>query len=442
MVKPSGKAGKTPSPAETLEYLYSLQTSGIKPGLERIAALLSSLKNPQNNFPSIHIAGTNGKGSTAAMTGAALESAGYRTGLYTSPHLTRFNERIRINGRPISDAMIVKTAGMVRKTLTRLAGELARPSFFEFTTAMAFLCFKEKQVDVAVIETGMGGRWDATNTVTPLVSIITNITKEHTQYLGSTLGRIAAEKAGIIKPGVPVITAEEKPAALKAIKSVARKNRSPLYVMGTDFCAAPKEKGGITYKGMEMRLTNVSLSLKGPFQARNAACSLAAIEVLRRKGFNVPVKAVRSGFRNTCWPGRVEVLSTKPLVILDSAHNGAGAKALGGALEGFRFKRLIIVAGVMADKDISAIFSPLLPLADTFILTRPRIERAAAPPLLEKGMKRFAGRVIAIDDVGRACSAALEEAGPQDAVCVTGSIFTVGEAREYLLKRLKKGRLK
>src|SRR3990170_3434487 len=222
------------SAKETLEYLYALQSSGIKPGLERIRALLGALGNPQDKTPSIHIAGTNGKGSTASMIEAALIEAGYRTGLYTSPHLTRFNERIRISGRPISDSAVVRLAQRVRSALSQLSGEKLKPSFFEFTTAMAFVCFESKGVDIAILEAGMGGRWDATNTVMPLVSIITNIGKEHTQYLGTTLGQIASEKSGIIKPGVPVLTAEEKPSALKVIREAARKASSPLFSLGRD----------------------------------------------------------------------------------------------------------------------------------------------------------------------------------------------------------------
>ncbi len=331
---------RTPAIKDTLEYLYSLQSSGIKPGLRRVEALLKALDDPQKKFPSIHIAGTNGKGSTAAMTEAALIKAGFRTGLYTSPHLVRFNERIRISGRPVSDRVVAGAASAVREALRSLKGEEARPSFFEFTTAMAFLLFRDKKVDIAVIETGMGGRWDATNTAAPLVTIITNIEKEHTQYLGTTLAEIASEKAGIIKPGVPAVTAEEKPAALKAIKAAARKARSPLYILGRDFSTADGGGGRLSYTGMGRSLPGLRLGLRGPFQRRNAACALAALEIFASAGFAIPDRAIRAGFGKTDWPGRVEVLSRRPLVLLDSAHNPSGAASLAGALREFRFKRL------------------------------------------------------------------------------------------------------
>ncbi|MDP2690743.1 MAG: Mur ligase family protein, partial [Deltaproteobacteria bacterium] len=311
---------RTPSIKDTLEYLYSLQSSGIKPGLRRVKALLKALHYPQKNFPSIHIAGTNGKGSTAAMMEAALIKAGFRTGLYTSPHLVRFNERIRISGRPVSDRAVAGAAAAVREALRSLKGEEARPSFFEFTTAMAFLLFRDKKVDIAVIETGMGGRWDATNTVAPLVTVITNIGKEHTEYLGATIAEIASEKAGIIKPGVPAVTAEEKPAALKAIKAAAGKARSPLYILGRDFSVTADEKGPVSYTGMGKSLSGLRLGLLGPFQRRNAACALAALEIIADAGFATPDRAIRAGFGKPDWPGRVEVLSPpgRPLVLLDS----------------------------------------------------------------------------------------------------------------------------
>jgi len=427
-----------PSAKETLEYLYALQSGGIKPGLERIRALLGALGGPQNKIPSIHIAGTNGKGSTAAMIEAALIEAGYRTGLYTSPHLVRFNERIRINGRPVSDAVVVRSAERVRSALATLSGEMAKPSFFEFTTAMAFACFEDKGVDIAILETGMGGRWDATNTVVPLVSIITNIGKEHTQYLGTTLAHIAAEKAGIVKPGVPVLTAEDKPAALRVIRETARKANSPLFSLGRDFTLAPADNGKLTYKGLNSDIGGIKLALTGAFQRKNGALAMAALELIGERGFTVGAKAAREGLKKTDWPGRVETLSKRPLVVLDSAHNPAGAVVLKEALSGFRFKRLILVAGCMADKDIRGILSPLASVASSVILTRPKTDRAAATPILRGALKGYTGPVSEIEPVGRACAVALREAGQEDAVCVTGSIFTVGEAKRYLAKRLKK----
>ncbi|MFQ5735912.1 MAG: bifunctional folylpolyglutamate synthase/dihydrofolate synthase [Thermodesulfobacteriota bacterium] len=458
---------KTPSTKETLDYLYSLQTGGIKPGLERMEALLGALGSPESAFPSIHIAGTNGKGSTAAMTESVLRGAGFRTGLYTSPHLARFNERMRVSGRQATDAQIACAARTVRSALRRLKGGLARPSFFEFTTAMAFVIFREKKVDVAVLETGMGGRWDATNVVTPLVSVITNVGREHTQYLGTTIAGIAAEKAGIIKPGVPVVTTETRPTALGVIKAAARRAGSALYVLGRDFAVTP-QGGTVSYAGIEKEIKGLALGLRGPFQAVNAAASLAAIEVIAGRGLKVPVKAIREGLKEAEWPGRFEAVCRSPLVILDSAHNPAGAGALAQALAGLlikspaassgvsrpyqdrswtggrgmgtlkKFKRLILVAGVMEDKDIAGILKPLAPMADTIILAAPEMERAAPVSLLRRMLKRPNARLVEAGSVRDACASALAQAGPGDAVVVTGSIFTVGEARGYLLRRLKR----
>jgi len=430
-----------PSAKETLEYLYALQSGGIKPGLERIRALLGALGDPQNKTPSIHIAGTNGKGSTAAMIEAALIAAGYRTGLYTSPHLVRFNERIRINGRPVSDGVVVRCAQTVRAALASLSDEKLKPSFFEFTTAMAFACFEEKKVDIAILETGMGGRWDATNTVVPLVSIITNIGKEHTEYLGTTLREIAFEKAGIIKPGVAVLTAEEKPSALKVIRAAARRAGAPLYTLGRDFNLAPDAAGALRYSGLKSDVGSIKLALGGPFQMKNGALAMAALELIGERGFAVGAPSAREGLKKTDWPGRLETLSKRPLVLLDSAHNPAGAAILKEALSSFKFKRLILVAGCMADKDILGILSPLASIASSVILTRPKTDRAAPTSLMRAALKGFtAGPVKEIGPVGRACAAALREAGPEDAVCVAGSIFTVGEARQYLIRKLKRPR--
>ncbi len=431
--------GKTPSPKETLEYLYSLQSAGIKPGLARIDALLSALGSPQDSFASVHIAGTNGKGSTAAMIEAVLLRAGFRTGLYTSPHLVRFNERIRVSGRPVTDRTIVDSARAARKALSGLTGKVSRPSFFEFTTAMAFLVFKQKKTQIAVLETGMGGMWDATNTVTPLVSVITNVSLEHGEHLGSTTAEIAAQKAGIIKPGVPVVTTEAKRAPLSAIRAAARKAASPLYVIGRDFDI---EQSGDRpyYTGIQKDYANISLGLKGDFQHRNAAAALAALELLSQQGYHVGARAIRQGLARPDWPARLEVVSRRPLVLLDAAHNPAGAEALANTLGRMSFKNLILVAGVMADKDIAGVLRPLARRAGTIILARPGMDRAAPTRLLRENLKGFNGQIIEAASVKSACSEALRLARASDAVCVTGSIFTVGEARGALARKLRRPR--
>lgn len=415
------------------DYLYGLERHGIKPGLERISALLDALGGPQKAFRAVHVAGTNGKGSVSAMTASILTSAGYRTGLYTSPHLSKFNERITISGRKITDGELNRAAMEVRRAQRRAGIEGV--TFFEFTTAMAFLHFRDKLVDLAVVETGMGGRLDATNLVVPLVSVITNIGLDHTDWLGSTIKAVATEKAGIIKPGVPVVTGETKRQALSVIRAAARDATSMLYISGRDF-HAEGTSDSFGYSGLSGGLYKLKTRLFGAHQVQNAACALAAIECLRSNGLHITQAAVRKGLMETTWPARFEVLSRRPLVILDGAHNPAGAKALKEALTSVKKRRLILVVGIMSDKEIGGILKELVLIADEVIVTRPRGERSASLAELEKAAGAFNRPVIGIETVKGACKKALEKASQKDAVCVTGSLFTVAEAREYLIRTL------
>ena len=469
-----------PSYNDTLKYLYSLEKYGIRLGLERINALLESLGNPQDKLNIIHVAGTNGKGSTAAVTASILLKAGYKVGLYTSPHLVRFNERIRIDGKEISNKKIAELVERIRKSgqwpvvsgkkkkihynishssLTTGHSPLFLPTFFEFATAMAFLYFAEEKVDFAVMEVGLGGRLDATNVGRPLVSIITNIAKDHEAMLGNRIEDITFEKAGIIKKNGVLISAETKSAALNILKDECRKKGAMLYrlnkdffitLLGTNLNPAPNELG-FTFKGRRWLYRNLTLNLLGRHQYLNAACALAALEILEEKGFRISESAVRKGLHGVFWPGRLECISKKPLIVLDCAHNPAGAAVLRDALENrFNYKRLFLVLGIMADKDIKGILSRLAPIADMVILTRPRLERAASLDLLYKhvpaclplqavsrGIKRgkagqYADRVRRIEDVKDACLYAMAKATIDDMICVTGSVFTVGEAKKAL----------
>lgn len=424
-----------PSSKDILSYLYGLQKHGIKPGLKRIKELLEALGDPQARFPSIHIAGTNGKGSTSAMLASVLENSGLKAGLYTSPHLVRFNERIRISGKEISNKDISRLTAVVKEAAAKTSSA-DKTTFFEFTTALAFFYFMEKKVDIAILETGMGGRLDATNTVAPLMSIITNIGMDHTDYLGDTIEKIAYEKAGIIKKNTPVITASENTDALGVINDIADKKNAPLYVFKKDFKASP-QKDGFNYKGLHTSLRGLKTNLAGRHQFNNASCALAALEILRDNGFNISDKAIRQGLNEVEWPGRIEVVNKKPLLILDSAHNPEGAATLSQALKGFKYKKLTLVLGIMADKDIDGIIKRLAPLADRVIVTRPKTDRAASLELLSERLKKYPCEVTAEKDLKKACRMALLEAGRLDAVCVTGSIFTVGEAKQCLPKILK-----
>lgn len=423
-----------PSSAKAIiDYLYGLERHGIKPGLERARALLAALGNPQDSFRTIHVAGTNGKGSVSSMTASILAASGFRTGLYTSPHLSKFNERITVCRKAISESELMKAAAEV-KSASEKAG-VRGVTFFEFTTAMAFLHFRKKKVEFAVVETGMGGRLDATNLVAPMVSVITNISLDHTAWLGSTIKEVAAEKAGIIKPGAPVVTGESARAALSVIRAAAKKAASPVYVMEADF-RAEGDCASFSYSGLSGGLAGLKLALQGGHQVRNAALALAAVETLRSQGVTVTEKSIRKGLKEARWPGRFEILSKRPLVVLDGAHNPAGAAALKESLCALKKKRLILVVGIMSDKDMDGILKELVPCSDLVIATRPKGERSAALAALAKAASRYGKPVTGAEAVKDACKKALLLASPADCVCISGSLFTVGEAREYLLKAL------
>src|SRR3990170_3046164 len=429
---------------EAIRYLYNLETYGIRLGLKRVTALLNSLDNPQNKLSIIHIGGTNGKGSTSAMIASILQKSGYKVGLYTSPHLNKFNERIRVNGRAITDRRIVFLVKKIRSIAERQNIEL---TFFEFTTAMAFLYFAEEEVEIAVIEVGLGGRLDATNVCKPIVSVITNITKDHEAQLGDKISDIAFEKAGIIKNNGILISAETKPVALRVLRSECKKKRAEFYRINEDFFVYNNlsfKKGEVgssfTFKGRRWFLKKLNTRLLGRHQYINAACALASLEVLAEEGYEILEYAIRKGFQDVFWPGRLEVVSEKPLVVLDSAHNPAGADILSEALQSeFNYKRLFLVVGIMKDKDIKGILSRLLPLAHTAILTQPQIKRAASLTLLDKYVRPYSKKVKLINNVEDACRTALSMSSAADMVCITGSIFTVGEARRFLL-RVRTGR--
>ncbi len=426
------KGGNTP-----LEYLNSLERLGIKKGLSRITALARALGSPHLSFPCVHVAGTNGKGSTSAMLASSLTEAGYKTGLYTSPHLIKFNERIRLDGKPISDKDLADATVKVKRAMEKSGLPSHHPTFFEFATAAAFLHFAAKKTDIAVIETGMGGRWDATNIVRPLVSIITNVELDHTETLGPTLEKIAFEKAGIIKRGAPVVTAEEKQEALAPVIKAAKEKGTPLYRLGRDFEARVRARDCFDYRGISCCLKGLETGLLGAHQVKNAACALAAIEMLREKGWDIPDAAVRRGLKKVRWPGRVQVLRKNPLVIVDAAHNPAGAATLKTALQGFKFKKLILALGILADKDVLGILGELAPVAHTLILTAPQNARAATPGDLLKLTDAKPERLMLIGPVAQACAAALEEAGRDDAVCVAGSVYTAGEAMTFFARTFR-----
>jgi len=413
---------------KALSYLYDLQKYGIKFGLSSTSNLLARLGNPHKNFRAIHIAGTNGKGSSAAMLSAILTEMGVQVGLYTSPHLVRFNERFRINDQDVDDQGIMDVFRRVKDVVD----EREPPTFFEMTTAMALTLFAEKKVDWAILEVGMGGRLDATNVIQPQMTIINNVAFDHQEFLGATLGRIAREKAGIIKQGVPLITAAKQPVALAVIKERCSALDAPCYRVGQQIKVRSQGKQRFSYRGLKWRLDNLQLPLAGRHQLLNAATALGALEVLEQMAQLHPTSAhLREGLRKTRWPGRLEWFRERPPVLLDGAHNYAGVVALCKALqEEYTYKRLIIVLGIMADKDLRGMLHKLAPLADHIILTRPKYERAAEPESLREVAGEFANRTELIRSVRQALQRAMILATHEDLAVVTGSLYFIGEVKE------------
>jgi dihydrofolate synthase/folylpolyglutamate synthase len=414
-----------------LKLMYSLKRFGIKLGLSTIREILKGLGNPQNNFSCIHVAGTNGKGSVASALASILNASGYKTGLYTSPHLVRFNERITINNQPISNANVIEAYKAV-KQVHRGSRE---PTFFEFTTAMAFYEFDRQKIDWAVIETGMGGRLDATNIIKPALSIITNISVEHRKYLGNTIAQIAGEKGGIIKKNTPVIIGIKQKHAIAVVKEIASEKSAPVFRLGDDFKVKRNKSGNFTYFGIENIWRNLKTGLLGNYQVDNAALVVAACEILNKKKASIPVKSIREGLVNNNWPGRLEVVSTNPLVILDGSHNLIAARNLSRYLsDNLSDRNITLVIGILDDKPYSAMLKSLLPICSRAIITSPKIDRALSPEKLLAVAEDLIPDVTIIPDVGKAVDYAVKTSLPDDAVCIAGSLYVVGEAKEALEK--------
>ncbi len=415
-----------------LSALYRLRRFGIQLGLATISRLMRGLGNPQDQYRCIHVAGTNGKGSIAAFLSSVLAHGGYKVGLYTSPHLVRFNERIQINGRPISDEDVAEAAEAVQRIYTQ--GE--PPTFFECATAMALHHFARAGVDWAVLETGMGGRYDATNVVHPAVSIISNISIEHTEYLGKTLAEIAAEKAGIIKTGAGVVTGTRQKNALRVIEQAASGNGVPLLRLGKEIKIRKERDGSFSYLGENRRWPRLKVGLLGDHQITNAALALGALELLMDKDLNLSDEAVYTGLAAARWPGRLEVVSKEPLILLDGAHNPSAVRSLKTFLEnGMAPRRIILVLGILKDKAWKPMLRDLAGIADLMILTKPEYERAADPEELGTFVRPITQDLRVISHLPDAVSLALDEARDGDLVCITGSLYTVGEARACLETR-------
>ena len=435
-----------------LEYINSLESLGIIFGLSNILKVLKHSGNPEKSLKFIHIAGTNGKGSVAAMVSSVLKEASFKVGLYTSPHLVELAERIQLNGRKIPSGALADITGRVKGLVESLCVKL---TYFEFVTVVAFIYFAREKTDIVVLETGMGGRLDATNVIkTPLVSVITNIDFEHTEYLGKTLKSITGEKAGIIKKNSAVITGVAIAEALNVIVDACRKKNSRLFCLGRDISTDTVKAGSrfqeFNYNGIFSNYRGLKLQLRGKHQVQNAALSVAAIEALRLKGVHIKEKHIRRGIYKAKWPGRLELVRLKHSgrevrIILDGAHNSAGIFSLREFLLGktLAYNRLILVLGILADKDYKMMISAIVPLADRVILVAPKTTRALDRPSLKReAMKYIDDKKICIErTVVSGISRAIDIYKTNNLICVAGSLYVIGEAMKFRGSLLRRRRV-
>ena len=441
-----------------VHYLLSLgrelaaptQASAAKFHLDNIRALAERLDNPQRSYPSAHIAGTNGKGSTAAFLEQILRDAGFRTGLNTSPHLEKINERIRVNGQDISDEEFASVLTHIHDLIEKLlaAGQLrAHPTYFECVTAMAFAFFRAEGVDFAIFEVGLGGRLDATNILLPVVSVITRIAFDHENFLGHSLAEIASEKAGIIKPGVPVILAGEQPGdARRIVRERAAQLESPLVETASAYRVENvRIEGGCVRAKIIEAATGWSIEiapeLPGRFQLQNALNAVAAARVLVDQGLKIPDTIIASGIAHAVWPGRIEKLQSRPDVYLDGAHNPSAAQELASFLrENFAGRTIRMLFAAMRDKAVDEIAGTLFPLATEVIFTEPRNPRAISAPQLAEIASHHATHFRVIASAEAALETALTESAPNDAIFITGSLYLVGQLRQYWKNRVQRAR--
>jgi dihydrofolate synthase/folylpolyglutamate synthase len=439
-----------------LDYLYSfvdysmtraLRYSPEKFDLGRMATFMDLLGNPQQDYPVLHIAGTKGKGSTAALCASALKAAGYRVGLYTSPHLEEYTERIQLNGKSISKIELVNLVDEIKPYVTRIQALTT----FEITTALGFLYFSKQQVDVMVAEVGLGGRLDATNIITPVVSVITALSLDHMNVLGGTLAAIAAEKCGIIKQGVPAVSSPQPEEAMRVIQERAAESNSALTIVGRDILVEP---AGHNLEGQSFYLTKLTredgqrmpggkreafhIPLLGAHQIDNAAVAFAALDICNRRGLVVSLSAIKKGFRNVIWPGRFEILDREPFLVVDSAHNLDSARRLRQTLDDYLpGKEVILIFGASEDKDVSGILQELAPRVKRVLATKSEHPRALDPQDIARHCLRLQIPVSVIDTVEESLARACQETDDRQAIVATGSIFIAAAVKMIYRKRRK-----
>jgi len=425
---------------EALDYIYDLTKYGIKLGLKNINYLLYLLGEPHKKLKIIHVAGTNGKGSTCSLISSILQSDGYRVGLYTSPHLIDFTERIKINHKPIDRKKVSELLERIKPYIEKVANtpSYGHPTFFEVITSMAFLYFFEEQIDFLVLEVGLGGRLDATNVCEPLISVITHIDYDHMDKLGNSLEEIAREKGGIIKPKGIVISSKQHEEAYKEIKKIADEKNSLVYCTGREvsYEIVKSDINGVIFdlKGIYNNYKNLYTPLLGRHQADNATTAITATEALKIRGVNISEKAIRVGLEKAKWTGRLEIIQNNPTLILDGAHNPSGIKIVRQALkEIFSYQRLILVLASFADKDYKKMIQIIAPEADLIIATKTMSPRAAPPQVIAKEAAQYIeqNKIIVIENIPQAINCALSNSKKDDLICITGSLYTVGEAKKY-----------
>ena len=413
--------------SEALSYIHSINWQWSKPGLSRTQELLEKLGNPEKSLKFIHIAGTNGKGSTASMLASILEAAGYTVGLYTSPYINRFNERMQVNHQCIGDEELAELTDYVRPHADSMTDA---PTEFELITAIGMEYFKRHQCDIVVLEVGMGGALDSTNVIdTPEVAIITAMGYDHTQVLGSTMTEIASAKAGIIKPNGNVVVYGQNPEAEAVFEKVAAEQHSALFrpdysqLIPGDF-----NLDGQSFSYKEWK--DLRIPLVGLYQLNNAAVVLTAVDVLRQRGWEISDDAVRSGLRNTRWPARFEVLHRNPVFIVDGGHNPHGIRATAESLQRiFPGQKFVFVTGVLADKDVEHILGLIVPLARRFYAVTPPNPRAMQADVLAQRIRAMGADAVPCDTIPQAVQSAMDFAGPEGVACALGSLYLSGDVR-------------
>ncbi|KYK22135.1 hypothetical protein AYK24_08460 [Thermoplasmatales archaeon SG8-52-4] len=419
---------------ESIDWLYSFEKFGIKLGLERIKYICKKLGNPQDNFKIIHVGGTNGKGSVCRFLQSVLTFNGYKIGVYLSPHLQRFSERFLINGEEISKDDIIILVEKIKPIIEEMIKNKNTPTFFEIVTAIAFQYFNDKKVDFAIVEVGLGGRFDATNIVKPIVSVITNISLDHQDRLGKKIEEIAFEKAGIIKKDTPLITAANGK-ALNIIKKISKEKNSQITVI--DKSSWEKTQGGPDWQELLIngliKNYNVKTKMAGHFQGENIAITLATIESLQMNGIYITDESITNGIEKASIVGRMEIVSYEPIVILDGAHNIAAIEFLKKTLvDDFVYDKLILIIGILADKNVQEMLDLITPISDIIIVTKSQNKRACSPLKLKEMIDKK--DVVIKNDISTAIEYANKVAAKKDLICITGSLFTVGEAKDYFQK--------